>query len=87
MGTPPERYDSEHASVLLKSQGDDIINTATRNLVNAGVLSKLQRDPKRSRPGRLLKISESFVILYASRAKFLIIGSKESKCHWRWHQP
>jgi len=66
MGTPPERYDSEHASVMLKSHGDEVINTATRNLVNAGVLSKLHRDPKKSQPGRSLKISESFVCFIES---------------------
>lgn len=61
MGSPPECYDSEQASLLLKSCGDENIKSATKNLLNQGVLSKLQRDPKRLGPGRLLKISESYV--------------------------
>ncbi|KAF8203137.1 hypothetical protein BJ912DRAFT_1018924 [Pholiota molesta] len=58
MGTPPERYDSEQASFLLKSRGDEAINIATRNLLSRGILSKSQRDPRKQRPGRQLKISE-----------------------------
>lgn len=61
MGTPPERYDSEQASFLLKSRGDEAINIATRNLLSRGILSKLQRDPRKQRPGRQLKISEMLV--------------------------
>ncbi|KAF9478011.1 hypothetical protein BDN70DRAFT_809556 [Pholiota conissans] len=58
MGTPPERYKPEQASSLLKSRGDEAINTATKNLLSRGILSKSQRDPQKQRPGRQLKISE-----------------------------
>jgi hypothetical protein len=61
MASPPEHYDSEQASLLLKSCGDESIKLATKNLLSQGVLAKLQRDPKKLGPGRLLKISESCV--------------------------
>ena len=64
MGSPSEHYDSEQASLLLKSCGDEIIRSATKNLLSQGVLSKLQRDPKKLGPGRLLKISEAYVYPY-----------------------
>lgn len=58
MGTPPERYDPEQASSLLKSRGGEAINIATKNLLSRGILSKSQRDPTKQKPGRQLKISE-----------------------------
>lgn len=61
MGTPPERYDPALASSLLKGRGEEVIDTATRNLLSRGVLSKSQRDPTKQKPGRQLKISEVFV--------------------------
>jgi transcription factor C subunit 3 len=66
MGSPLEHYDSEQASFLLRSCGDEMIKYATKNLLSQGVLSKLQRDPKKLRPGRLLKISEAYVYLSLS---------------------
>ena len=60
MGSPSESYDSKQASRLLKSKGDDMIVTATRNLLSRGILSKSQRDPKKQGPGRQLKISETY---------------------------
>lgn len=60
MGSPLEHYESEQASLLLKSCGDDVVKSATKNLLSQGVLSKLQRDPKKLGPGRLLKISELY---------------------------
>ena len=63
MGSPFESYDSKQASWLLKSKGDDVIITATRNLLSRGILSKSQRDPKKRGPGRQLKISETYVLL------------------------
>lgn len=63
MGTPSESYDSEQASWLLRSRGADVINTATRNLLSRGILSKSQRDPTKQAPGRQLKISEMYVLL------------------------
>ena len=63
MGTPSESYDSEQASCLLRSKGEDVINTAARNLLSRGILSKSQRDPTKQVPGRRLKISEMYVLL------------------------
>jgi hypothetical protein len=64
MGSPPEHYDSEQASLLLKRCGDEIVKSSTKNLLGQGVLSKLQRDPRKLGPGRLLKISEAYVYPY-----------------------
>lgn len=58
MGTPPERYDPALASSLLKRRGEEVIDTATKNLLSRGILSKSQRDPMKQKPGRQLKISE-----------------------------
>jgi len=58
LGTPNDIYDPESASQMLRSIGEDAVATATRNLLSRGVLSKLVRDPHKSKPGRLLKISE-----------------------------
>jgi transcription factor C subunit 3 len=63
MGTPSESYESEQASWLLKSKGEDVIDTATKNLLSRGILSKSQRDPTKQAPGRKLKISEMYVLL------------------------
>jgi oxalate---CoA ligase len=68
MGTPSESYDSEQGSWLLKSKGEDVINTATRNLLSRGILSKSQRDSKKQGPGRQLKISEMYVLLTEKEA-------------------
>ncbi|ESK95510.1 hypothetical protein Moror_12696 [Moniliophthora roreri MCA 2997] len=58
LGTPNEAYDPERASSLLHSVGEDAVSAAMTNLLGQGVLSKLVRDPKKQRPGRLLKISD-----------------------------
>ncbi|KAG6891070.1 hypothetical protein C0995_014159 [Termitomyces sp. Mi166 len=58
LGTPHERYDSEHASTLLHTIGEHYVSIATKNLLTRGVLSKLVRDPQKEKPGRQLKISE-----------------------------
>ncbi|KAJ3736873.1 hypothetical protein DFJ43DRAFT_382574 [Lentinula guzmanii] len=58
LGTPNEVYDSEVASALLSSVGEEAVPLAAQNLLSRGVLSKLVRDPQKSQPGRLLKISE-----------------------------
>ncbi|KAJ4476656.1 hypothetical protein J3R30DRAFT_3292589 [Lentinula aciculospora] len=58
LGTPNEVYDSDVASALLASVGEEAVPIAAQNLLNRGVLSKLVRDPQKSQPGRLLKISE-----------------------------
>ncbi|TFK36810.1 hypothetical protein BDQ12DRAFT_633054 [Crucibulum laeve] len=59
MGMPPERYDPEAASMLLRSAGDKSVGIATKNLISRGILSKSQRDPTKQKPGRQLKISEN----------------------------
>ncbi|KAJ3864146.1 hypothetical protein EV359DRAFT_41641 [Lentinula novae-zelandiae] len=58
LGTPHEIYESEVASALLNSVKGEIVPVAAQNLLGRGVLSKLVRDPQKSQPGRLLKISE-----------------------------
>lgn len=58
MGTPPELYEPEQGSALFLGIHGETINTATKNLLSRGVLSKSQRDPQKQEPGRQLKISE-----------------------------
>lgn len=58
-GTPNELYDSESATHLLYSVGDQCVSVARSNLLQQGVLSKLVRDPKKPKPGRMLKISDA----------------------------
>lgn len=58
MGTPPELYDPEKGFALFQGINSEAINTATKNLLSRGVLSKSQRDPHKQKPGRQLKISE-----------------------------
>ncbi|KAJ3853299.1 hypothetical protein EV368DRAFT_39211 [Lentinula lateritia] len=58
LGTPHEIYESEVASALLNSVKGEIVPVAAQNLLGRGILSKLVRDPQKSQPGRLLKISE-----------------------------
>ncbi|KAF9569867.1 hypothetical protein CPC08DRAFT_14379 [Agrocybe pediades] len=58
MGSPPETYDPEQASSLLKSKGNEVVDIATKNLLSRGILSKSHRDPLKQKPGRQLKISE-----------------------------
>jgi hypothetical protein len=57
LGTPADAYNSDDASRLLHSVGEDLVNAATKNLLSRGVLSKTTRKPL-TRPGRALKISE-----------------------------
>ncbi|TCD70634.1 hypothetical protein EIP91_002353 [Steccherinum ochraceum] len=58
LGTPNDTYDLEAASALLKSVGEGPVTTATADLLERGVLSKVVRDPSKSKPGRTLRISE-----------------------------
>ncbi|KAG9314611.1 hypothetical protein JVU11DRAFT_5415 [Chiua virens] len=58
-GTPSEFYNPDSATRLLHSVGDQCISVARSNLLHQGVLSKLVRDPKKAKPGRMLKISDS----------------------------
>ncbi|KAA1468493.1 hypothetical protein DENSPDRAFT_833797 [Dentipellis sp. KUC8613] len=57
-GTPGEDYDATQAADLLHNVGEQSVAVAQANLLSRGILSKLVRDPKKSRPGRTLKISE-----------------------------
>jgi oxalate---CoA ligase len=57
-GTPNESYDPSRAAALLHSVGERPVSRAKDNLLNRGVLSKVVRDPQKSKPGRTLKISE-----------------------------
>lgn len=58
MSTPPERYDAEQGSMLLRQRGSNLIDIAKNNLLSRGILSKSQRDPEKQGPGRQLKMSE-----------------------------
>lgn len=60
LGTPHENYDAEVASRFLHNVGEDIVGSATKNLLNRGVLAKVIRDPSKQAPGRLLKISDMY---------------------------
>ncbi|KAF9821815.1 hypothetical protein IEO21_00245 [Rhodonia placenta] len=59
MGSPNDTYDPQAASRLLESVGEEPVQAATKNLLARGALSKIVRDPQKSKPGRVLKISES----------------------------
>ncbi len=61
LGTPNESYDTDHASCLLRSAGDTSVKRAMAELLERGVVSKLVRDPSKPKPGRTLKISETYV--------------------------
>jgi oxalate---CoA ligase len=65
-GAPNEGYDPESASRLLHSIGEEPTSAATSNLLSRGVLSKSIRDPKQTKPGRTLKISEVYVFVNVS---------------------
>jgi transcription factor C subunit 3 len=59
MGTRNETYDPETAAALLGEVGDESVAHAVRNLLSTNVLSKVNRDPTKPKPGRNLRISES----------------------------
>lgn len=65
LGTPTEAYDIDQGSLVLKSVGDDVVKAAARDLQEQGVVSLVVSDPKKSRPGRTLKISDPCVSLSA----------------------
>lgn len=58
IGTPNERYDADKASRMLHSVGEQATALAATTLLSRNVLSKLVRDPKKTIPGRTMKISE-----------------------------
>lgn len=58
LATPNETYDAEQAADLLKSAGQEAVDTAVKGMLERGVVSKLVRDPKKNKPGRLLKIAD-----------------------------
>lgn len=61
LSTPSELYEVHAATELLQSIGEDPVKVATETMLGRGVLSKVVRDPSKSRPGRTLKISERCV--------------------------
>ncbi|KAH8100488.1 hypothetical protein BXZ70DRAFT_937413 [Cristinia sonorae] len=58
LGTPNELYDMQAASALMKSVGEEHCQLATLKLLERGVLSKVVRDPTKTKPGKTLRISE-----------------------------
>lgn len=64
LGTPSETYDADRAASLLKSVGQEVVDVAVKDMLERGVISKLVRDPKKNKPGRLLKISDLWVFRY-----------------------
>ena len=71
-GSPNELYDPDSATRLLHSAGDQYVSVARSNLLQQGVLSKLVRDPKKPKPGRMLKISDTYVVILFFTRKCLI---------------
>ena len=67
LGTQNDVYDADHASYVLGSVGEAEIKKAMQELMQQGVASKVVRDPKKTRPGRMLKISEAYAFAFASR--------------------
>ena len=67
LGTPNEIYDAEVASRMLASAGEAAVKVAIADLLERGMISKVVRDPTKSKPGRLMKISEVLVIHLSSR--------------------
>lgn len=88
LSTPNEVYDSENASRLLTSVGEDSVTTAMRDMLENGVLSRVVRDPKRAKPGRMLKISESSVCYFHTFDKLTADAHRvqKSKCTRRFDQ-
>ena len=84
LSTPNEAYDSENASRLLTSVGEASVAAAMTELLENGALSRVVRDPKKIKPGRMLKISEMSVTrqhIHMEIAHHDLI--QESKCT-RW---
>ena len=61
LATPNDVYDADRASQLLHGVDKDAYNIAARDLQEQNVVSMLVRDPKKSKPGRPLKISDQSV--------------------------
>lgn len=60
-GSHASSYEPDIASRLLHDVGEQEVSKATSNLLTRGVLAKSMRDPLQTKPGRTLKISETFV--------------------------
>ncbi|TDL28869.1 hypothetical protein BD410DRAFT_738661 [Rickenella mellea] len=58
IGNPNDSFNHNRAANMLHIIGDQAISLAQSNLLSQNVLSKLVRDPKKSAPGRTMKISE-----------------------------
>ena len=62
LGTPNDTYDANRAAQLLHGVGQENVTTAVTDLLERGVISKLVRDPKKPKPGRTFKISETYAL-------------------------
>ena len=69
LSTPSEHYNQNRASALLEGLSDETVSRASTILLDFGVLSKVVYDPNKSRPGKMLRISDMFV--YFSGLLFL----------------
>ncbi|EIN13408.1 hypothetical protein PUNSTDRAFT_139959 [Punctularia strigosozonata HHB-11173 SS5] len=58
-GAPASTYSPQKASETLRSVGQAAVTTATHNLLARGVLTKVNRDPSKPKPGRSMRISDS----------------------------
>ncbi|KAI0095273.1 hypothetical protein BDY19DRAFT_917063 [Irpex rosettiformis] len=58
LSTPNETYNADRAAELLNSAGKEAVDIAMKDMLERGVISKLVRDIKKNKPGRLLKISD-----------------------------
>lgn len=62
LSTPSSQYEEATASKILKQFGETEIVSASRALLNEGVLSKTVYDPAKKRPGRMLRISDAYAL-------------------------
>ncbi|KAH7092842.1 hypothetical protein BKA62DRAFT_722325 [Auriculariales sp. MPI-PUGE-AT-0066] len=66
LSTPEDRFSSDISSEMLKHFGEDAVKTAVEKLRREGKISAIQSDPKKPRPGRTLKISDSDRVAFSS---------------------
>lgn len=60
-GSHGSSYEPDIAAQLLHGVGEQEVSKATSNLLARGILARSTRDPLQTKPGRTLKISETFV--------------------------
>lgn len=66
LGTPSEFYFVDKATHLLNAAGSSAVKEAMHDLQERGVISQRNRDPKKSKPGRTLKISDGQVNIWTA---------------------